>query len=317
MNVLVTGATGFIGRRLIAHLGCKPGFDLTAIARSPPEPSLPCRTIRLAGPSPDDLRQVVLKARPDAIVHLAAAGVEPGDRDVTRLTELNALWASVLVRAAADASTKSVVIAGSSAEYARNTVEAPIGEEALLESRKLYGATKAAGSLLALATGATLSVDVAVLRLFNVFGHGESPHRLLPSIVSAADAGRTVALSEGTQVRDFIEVNDACVAIESALLGLRERTLPSGAYNVCSGVGTTVAQFARGVATVLQVDPALLRFGALAMRPDDLPWLVGDPGRFLAETGWRARDLEVSIAHAVAGFRTGACLGFLPANDGR
>lgn len=303
MRVLVTGGNGFIGRRLIARLHETSGHDVTAVVRDAARASLACRTIALREPSVGQLHDVVMQQKPDAIVHLAAAGVDPRDRDVGRLTDINAVWPAALVRAAAEATIPSVIIAGSSAEYAAPLDDRSIPEDAALEYRKLYGATKAAGCLLALASGSALGVDVAVLRLFNVYGEGEAPHRLLPSIVSAARAGRQILLSAGTQVRDFVDVDDACGAIEAAVLGLRSGRLESGPYNVCSGTGTTVAAFATAVVDALGADRGLLQFGAVPLRPDDLARLVGDPKKFSNATGWSARELRLGIAQAVGRLR--------------
>ncbi len=248
----------------------------------------------------DGWTALVARVAPDAIVHLGAAGVAPGDRDPGLLFETNALWPATLVRAAAASGVQSMVVAGSSAEYAPSVTRVALVEDSALETIRLYGATKAAGNILATSLGTSVGVNVAVLRLFNVYGAGEAPHRLIPSIVVAAREERPIRLSAGTQVRDFIAVQDACAAIAAALDAQGRRALPTGAYNVSTGIGTSVADFARVVARAVGADPSSMHFGALPMRPDELPWLVGDARRFMTATGWRpSLSLDAGVAQAV------------------
>jgi GDP-4-dehydro-6-deoxy-D-mannose reductase len=179
-------------------------------------------------------------------------------------------------------------MSGTNSEYARFDGDC-IDETASLEATKLYGATKAAGALMALASGAALGLPSVNLRLFNVYGPGEAPHRLLPALRESLLRGEVVPLSEGLQVRDFVHVDDACTALLVALSSVIKGALPTGHYNVCTGEGTSVRTFALGVAKAMNADPSLLRFGALPLRPDDQPRVVGDPSAIRSHTGWRPR----------------------------
>ena len=233
------------------------------------------------------------------IVHLAAAGVHPSDRDPSALVEGNACAAVDVVRLAAEVSARAVIVAGSSAEYSPYR-DGLLDETVALESTALYGATKAAGGLMALAMARALGMPCAVLRLFNVFGPGEAPHRLLPSLHAALRVGRSVELSTGTQIRDFIHVDDVCQAIVACLGPLSEGQLATGAYNISTGIGHTVRQFAEAVCDAMGSPRELLAFGALAMRPDDRPVVVGDASAYRAATGWApALQLPEAVARSI------------------
>lgn len=300
MKILLTGAGGFIGARFCAMLAREAKDELVALVRASADIDSGHRQILVPAFSDEAVAQVIRREKPDAIVHLAAAGVDPRDRDVTRLIDINVRLPAAIVRAAAEAGTAAVVMAGSSAEYAPPGAFTTIGEESTLESHKLYGASKAAGGILALALGESTSMRVVVLRLFNVFGAGEAAYRLFPSLVSAVRSERPVALSAGTQTRDFVEVDDACLAIYSTLVGLCRGRVASGHYNLCSGIGTTVANFARTVVSAAGGSDRLLELGLLPMRPDDVEWVVGNPDRLRDAIGWRAVSLHIGIEHALA-----------------
>ncbi|KJV31642.1 hypothetical protein VI08_13325 [Luteibacter yeojuensis] len=241
------------------------------------------------------------RAQPiEAVVHLAAAGVKPGDRDPATLIGANAVLPSQMAMLAHELGANAFVCTGTNAEYAPSEAEF-VSETAALETIRLYGATKAAGGLLSVSTGATVGLPVVYLRLFNIFGPGEAAHRLLPSLVESLRKGDDVPLSEGSQVRDFVHVDDACRAILAALQSASLGNLASGHYNICSGEAHTVRDFAMRVALGMGVTTDRLKFGAIPMRPDDLPRVVGDPTKFLDRTGWRpALAFDEAIAQAVA-----------------
>lgn len=290
MKVLLTGGAGFIGSNL-AHELIRRGYEVVALGRRPC-PVDAVRNIEVAQLDPATLRAAMAEQRFDTVFHLAAAGVHPADRDRSELIRVNAILPAELVAVASESGVASVVLMGSSAEYAAQ----PAGllrEGMELESQKIYGASKAAGGVLALATAAECRLPVAVLRAFNVFGPGEAEHRLLPSLVTKLDRGESVNLSAGTQVRDFVYVDDACDGLIAAGTALREGRMPSGAYNLSTGTGTSVADFARTVARRMEAEESLLRFGALSQRPDDLPTVIGDPSRLESAIGWRANHLLV------------------------
>ncbi|MBB3225851.1 GDP-4-dehydro-6-deoxy-D-mannose reductase [Luteibacter sp. Sphag1AF] len=301
-RVLLTGASGFIGRRLLDHLR-RAGVDVTVVGRNAiAHADVTCHTV--ATLDAEHLASLPAHLSFDAVIHLAAAGVHPSDRDMDRLVQVNGHLPADLLRFAQQRGARAFVMTGSNAEYAA-AGQQNVAEDSPLESLKAYGATKAAGAILAVAAGVAAGITAVNLRLFNVFGPGEAPHRLLPSLVSRLERGEAVPLSEGTQLRDFIHVDDACRAVVTALDATLTGVLTSGHYNVCSGTGTSVRDFALAVAAAVGSDAAALHFGELPMRPDDLPRVVGDPEKFASVTGWRPHtSVERAIELAVIEMRT-------------
>ncbi|MGE6527574.1 NAD-dependent epimerase/dehydratase family protein [Pseudomonas sp. NPDC077382] len=299
MRVLLTGASGFLGRRLATKLAVD-GHEILALIRAPIDiPNV--EQLIIPRLDADTLARVLDGQRFDAAVNVAAAGVRPDDRDVIDLNEVNASLPWRLVKQASERGARAFVHIGSSAEYLPSTLDGLLTEDSPLESRKLYGATKAAGTLLASAAGRALDLPVACLRLFNIFGPGEAGHRLFPSLVSRLGRHERVPLSEGSQVRDFMHVDDACSAIVTALLCLGNNPALAGIYNIASGEGTSVKQFASEVAHCVGDRAALLDFGAIPFRPDDLPFVVGNPSAFRHSFGWSpSMDVRHAVEAAVA-----------------
>lgn len=240
----------------------------------------------------------------DVVVHLAAAGVNPAQRDCAALSRINGVLPYELVDIAASRGAQAVIIAGSSAEYAYSGKRTILNEDAPLESSKIYGATKAAGGIMALAHGAARKIPVAILRIFNVYGHGEASYRLFPTLVEALNRKAKVPLSAGTQIRDFIYIDDVCAAFCEVLQKLAAGEMGSGAHNLATGSGCSVADFAKIVTRQIGAEEGLLDFGALPMRPDDVAYLVGDPSRLQQSTAWRpAWTIEEGVSAALEAYR--------------
>ncbi len=170
----------------------------------------------------------------------------------------------------------------------------------------LYGASKAAAAPCPRSPRPTPSgCPSRPGAFFNIYGPGEAPHRLLPSLVSRLREGRRVALSPGRQLRDFLHVDDAVEAVV-ALLSALERAPAALAVNVATGEMASVRRFAEIVAEVMDADAGLLGFGDIPARPDDTPCFGGNPRLISDYAGWSARyDLRTGIERAVASLVAG------------
>jgi GDP-4-dehydro-6-deoxy-D-mannose reductase len=130
-------------------------------------------------------------------------------------------------------------------------------------------------------------------------GHG--PHFLLPGLVSRAlalpKAGGRLSIGNGDTVRDFLHVTD----VVDAYLALAERGTAGDAYNVSSGVGTSVRDLAAAVLQRVGISAEISTDAALA-RPVDVSVLVGSNSKLRRATGWAPRrtrdDIIDDLIHA-------------------
>ena len=299
-RVLLTGASGFVGTHVARALHAS-GARVTGVSRTARDGSDGLDWIALRDWSEVGLREALSGGDWTAVVNAAAYGVAPSDRDPGEASRVNAHGVGLLARLAAERGAKAFVQIGSSSEYNATLESGPLHpERSPLETRRLYGATKAAGMVLARATCAAGGVGFRGLRLFNAYGPGEAPHRLLPSLVRGLQTGR-VALSSGEQERDFVYVEDAAAAIAAALA---DALADGGDWiaNIATGRATSVRAFAETIADAVGAPRERLGFGDIAQRPDDLPRVVGSPNalhRYLPRL--HLRPPEDGIPHAVAG----------------
>jgi nucleoside-diphosphate-sugar epimerase len=299
-RLLVTGASGFVGAAVVRLAVCR-GLRVTALVspRSRLDRLAPCADdlaiVRADIADAGALNAAVAAARPDACVHLAAAGAVERCDDLDVLMAVNALAPARLARALADAGCRRLVTAGSSSEY--GTPAGPMDEREACDPDDPYGVAKLAGGLLARVVARDHGLETAHLRLFSVYGPGEDPRRLVASVVHALLRGRAVDLTPGEQVRDFVFVDD----VAEALLGATVAPGVDGlTANLGTGVQTTVRDLCLRLADLAGADPALLRFGARPYRDGErFAWRAATE-RAQRGLGWRARTaLEDGLRRTV------------------
>jgi nucleoside-diphosphate-sugar epimerase len=137
------------------------------------------------------------------------------------------------------------------------------------------------------------------VRPFGIFGPGEAAHRLLPHLHARLRAGARAELTPGRQMRDYLYIDDAVAGLiaagEAALSGF------GGACNLCSGRALSVRDFALTAARAMGAPTDRLDFGARDYRAGEPMWMVGDPARLAAATGFRpAVGVEDGIARTIA-----------------
>jgi nucleoside-diphosphate-sugar epimerase len=303
-NVLVTGASGFIGVHLVTRL-LSEGSSVTVLARSSsvlPKEWLDRVSVVVCDDFSESGLRRLFRAPLDTVFHLAAYGVRPNHRDIDEMIAINVGLPAALVRLCADWRAR-MVMAGTFSEYRSPSGRDLLTEASPLEQGKLYGSSKAAGGLMASAIANSNGASFRLLRLFKVYGAGEAPHRLLPALVNGLAKRERVAISAGTQVLDFVYIDDVIEAMLRAETHCREKG-GIATWNVATGRAHSVRQFAERVAVAMNADQSLLGFGAIDMRKDDEPWLVGSLDLLRSELGWQpAMGLDEGIRAAVEALR--------------
>jgi GDP-4-dehydro-6-deoxy-D-mannose reductase len=281
------------------------GLDLLAAGRDPHGDLPGCDLL-----DPVAVSSCVAAADPDLIVNAAgAASVGQSWAEPAETFAANATGVLNLLEAVANEAPRAHLLCFSSADVygVRAADEMPLAEEVQPRPATPYGASKAAMELLCGQYERAHGLSVAVARLFNLIGPGQSDRFAVPSfarqIAAAEQAGEReleLALGNSAAIRDFVDVRDGA----RALLDLSRRRL-SGTFNLCSGQGATIGDLSAELARQASIPVRLGEREALK-RPVDPPVLVGDPSRlreaigFVAETPisrslgdlldeWRAR----------------------------
>lgn len=325
MRVLVTGGAGFIGSHVVEALAARGHepvvFDVRADAAA-------------------DVRDRAAVERAlagvDAVCHQAAmVGLGDGVADAAEYVSRNDLGTAVLLAAMAGAGVRRLVLAGSMVVYgegryecARHGVVRPgpravadldagrfeplcplcgaevtpglVGEDAPLDPRNVYAATKVAQEHLAAAWARATGGSAVSLRYHNVYGPRmprDTPYAgvasLFRSALARGEAPRV--FEDGRQRRDFVHVRDVAAANAVALEAEQARGVLV-AYNAGSGEPHTVGEMARALAAAYG-GPEPVVTGEY--RLGDVRHVTADSARLLAELGWKA---EVAFAEGMREF---------------
>lgn len=222
-------------------------------------------------------------AAPDVAFLLAAARSAPTAAERAATAAVNATSALWLIDALPPSCT-SVVRLGSSTEYGRSDV--PMDERTPLQPRGFFGATKAAGSLLAAAAAGERGLRATILRAFQVYGPLDHPGRLVPAAVHAARTGEPLPLTGPGRRRDWVFVGDVVEACARAAIA--DHLPPGQVLNV--GTGRQVAN-EELVAEMVRVAgrPVAVSAGAHPGRDWDTGSWVCDPSLARQLLGWEAK----------------------------
>ena len=277
MKAVVTGSGGFVGRELVRYLR-QSGDEVTELDRASGADVT----------KPEAMRAAIGDSRPDAVYHLAAVShVAVSWSAPLEVFRVNAEGALNVLRACAGAGVERVLVVGSAEEYgAVREEDLPLAEDAPLRPLTPYGASKVAAGYLALQAHLADGLGVVRTRSFSHTGPAQSDRFVIPALArriaeAERDGRKQVPAGSLEPVRDFTDVADVVRAYRL----LVERGEPGEVYNVCSGVGRSVAEVAEGLLRLarhpidLVSDPALVR-------PVEVPRLVGSNRRIREATGW-------------------------------
>ena len=272
-KVLVTGATGFVGRQVVRALSEK-GMQLRLVVRAAKIARTDLSVNNYEIVTTEDL----FAESPhwwaeqcdgvDTVVHLAWYA-EPG-KYLQSSKNMDCLVGSLnLARGAAQAGVKRLIGVGTCFEYDLSV--GVLSVDTPLKPITPYAGAKAALYLALDHWLQSHAVEFAWCRLFYLYGEGEDPRRLVPYLRSKLEKGEPAELTSGKQVRDFLDVADAGRMIADVVLSDQ-----TGSVNICSGTPVTVRQLAEQIADEYHRRDLLI-FGA---RPDNLvdpPYVVGVP----------------------------------------
>jgi UDP-glucose 4-epimerase len=312
-RVLITGASGFIGSHIVDRL-LDLGYEVIAVHRRAAE-KIPLR-LRDASrrgatlvPEVDlrdcaAIRRALCAARPDAVIHAAAAGVQQQlQHDPVAVAEANVCAATALIEACSAVSLRQFVWLGTAYEYAPD--EIPITELRPLRPPTLYGAVKAAAWQIADYYHRAIGLPLVTLRVFPCYGQRESASKLIPFIIGRVLRSQPLDLLTPDYQRDFLHVSDLTDAVALALSGA---IAPGEVYNVASSQSLAVRDVAAAVCRIVGV-PLVMRQTPGDRLPHlnrvlgNPPTLVGDASRLRA-LGWQPRiPLDIGLTKTIEWYR--------------
>jgi len=236
MKVLVTGATGFVGRQVIPLL-LKRGHTVTAVARDAAKAQgftwYPDVRFLAGDIHQIDSGLIGIIGQQDAVLHLAWPGL-PHYKDLYHFEE-NLPAAYRFLKSLVEHSTRHLLVTGTCLEYGMQ--EGCLSEETPADPSNPYALAKDTLRKFLEELKKVHAFNLQWARLFYMYGPGQNPNSLIAQLEQALDAGESVFnMSGGEQSRDYLPVEEAA----RRLVILMEHPECGGIVNICSGTPISV-----------------------------------------------------------------------------
>ncbi len=234
MNILVTGAAGFVGSHIAERLE-RAGYSVVPVDAFVPnyDRAIKVANVReMAGTAPPlayveetDLRErdavtrLLREVSPGLVVHCAAlAGVRPSVEDPARYTEHNINGTVNLLEAMREVGCDKLVFASSSSVYGADATVPFTEEQAAVRPVSPYAATKRACELLLHTYGGLYGLDYLSLRFFTIYGPRQRPDLAIHKFTSAVMRGQTIQMNgDGRSSRDYTHIGDIVGGVAAAV----------------------------------------------------------------------------------------------------
>jgi GDP-4-dehydro-6-deoxy-D-mannose reductase len=294
VKALVTGANGFVGRHLLAHLR-QCGDDVVGVDHE-------CDVTDEAS-----MLEVLRRTMPNALYHLAAlTHVGSSWSQHVEFTRVNVLGTRNVLACAREVVPDAVVVVISSANVygVVGPDDLPLVETFRVAPSDPYASSKVGAELVALDAVRDLGSRVVIARPFNHIGPGQSDTFVVPAIVNrlleALDSGaEEIAVGDLTTRRDFCDVRDVVRAYRL----LVERGVSGDIYNIASGHDVSLQDIANQLVADIAPSVRLVTDEEL-LRPAEIQVLRGSYEKLRAQTGWEPTiRLDQSLRDVVADMR--------------
>ncbi|MDB5103337.1 MAG: epimerase [Fibrobacteres bacterium] len=297
--ILVTGANGFIGKRLVERL-CAAGLSVTATGRRPHAgPALPagCAYVEADLSDPADVAELAAHGPYGTILHLAATAVFKDTPETDReMYRSNVTATFNLVELARDQKSRFVFL---SSGMVYGDQRGPFKESMATRPGNFYAVSKLMGEEMIRFASQRHGFAHLIFRIAIVYGPGQPEGMFIPSLVQALSAGKDFPMTEGNQIRDFLYIEDCLRAIHLGATGEAQ-----GTFNLATGLRTTMREVGETAAAIAGAKEAL-KPGALPYRQNELWEYYMEIAAITSALGWRPevglkQGLERMVQHALS-----------------
>lgn len=302
MNILITGATGYLGSHICKYL-VNSGHRVYGICRNKSSFDK-CATFKESviwiNIEKENWRDEIINIQFDLLIHAAWAGVSVKERNNWDIQFANFSFSTQVFQLALEHNVKKIICLGSQAEYGIFTLK--VTEEYVPYPEDAYGSVKLLTMHYLRNLARTHGFEWIWLRVFSVIGLNENTSWLLPQVISKLSKNQSIELTGGEQCYDYLYIDDFITRISKVINCPLDY---SGVYNICSGQPIEIKQLLILIAEKMKVSSSLLKFEALPYRENQNMFMVGSPNKLENAFGVLPVDsLENRISEIIKLYKT-------------
>jgi dTDP-glucose 4,6-dehydratase len=311
MTILITGGAGFIGSNFVLHMMRKyQDYRIVNVDKLTYAGNL--ENLESIEDDPrytfvhadicdrERMEEVVHSNKIEAIVHFAAEShVDRSIMGAAEFVRTNVVGTNVLLEIAKSFPLKKFIQVSTDEVYGSLGSEGYFTEDTPLHPNSPYAASKASADLLTLAYQHTFGLPVVITRCSNNYGPFQFPEKLIPLMIANAIADKPLPIyGDGSNVRDWLHVEDHCSAIDAVLHKGRE----GGVYNIGGNNEMKNIEVVKLILKHLQ-KPESLIISVKDRLGHDRRYAI-DSTKIQQELGWKPeRTFERGLAETVQWYR--------------
>ena len=242
MKLLVTGSSGFVGRRFLEM--APTDWEIICLGRSQPD-SLTGRWIRCDlsdQKSVESAANQVIDETFDAIIHLAAFVPKTAADDTLDKARLGNIDATINLLTYFGEKSEKIIIGSTAEVYDQSKIHGPITEDNVVAGGSYYGSTKMASELIAQSYVKKMNKELTVLRFSVMYGGYDPIARAIPNFIRAAKAGEDLTIRGAKVLRDYVHIDDVARSIICAV-----NADGADVVNIGTGRGVSIQETAQAI----------------------------------------------------------------------
>lgn len=242
MKILVTGSSGFVGRRFLEMAPID--WEIICLGRSQPD-SLTGRWIRCDLSDQKSIESAAKQVSDeifDAIVHLAAFVPRTAADDTLDKASLGNIDATINLLTYFGEKSEKIIIGSTAEVYDQSKIHGPITEDNVVAGGSYYGSTKLASELITQSYAKKLNKELTILRFSVMYGGYDPIARAIPNFIRAAKAGEDLTIRGANVLRDYVHTDDVARSIICAV-----NANGAGVVNIGTGRGISIRETAQAI----------------------------------------------------------------------
>ena len=283
MRIIITGATGFVGRNLLPKL-IQANHEIFEITISPDISKelygSNTRQFYFFNDNQNKLKNELNNFKPEALIHLASYLTSSDDtEDMRKLINSNILFLCQVLDAVKESGLKWFINTGSFAEYYKG--------DGVLDPAYLYSATKTASRIFVDYYSKAYEFNYTTIVPYTIYGGVDTHEKIIDLIYNSLESEKSVTLTSGNQVLDFIHIEDVVDFYITCLSNLHK--IPNQtSFQLGTGIGHTL----REITAIMELSTnrfSNIDWGSKSYRPRDVMYAVANVSKQDLLFNWKPK----------------------------